>query len=166
MFQARNLLAIEDDLNEFFQDISGLLSGKVFLQSPHHSMIYTQLTFYTSLGQLVVLNAPSSFGYIWRMMKPWLAKETVDKVQILGGDYKQVLLDFVDAENLPSIYGGSCYCGEEGPNRTGQNCSLRDQGSWMDGRVGWGPSAKKLSAEQEVKDERVKDEPKEVPSSV
>lgn len=53
------------------------------------------------MGQLAIVNAPSSFTFIWSVIRPWLSKETADKVDILGSDYKDVLLNLVDAESLP-----------------------------------------------------------------
>lgn len=56
-------------------------------------------------------------------------------MHILGSDYKDVLLDLVDAENLPSSLGGTCVCAEAG------GCELSGAGPWQEGRVGWGPKA-------------------------
>ncbi|KAG1906424.1 CRAL-TRIO domain-containing protein [Suillus fuscotomentosus] len=67
-----------------------------------------------TMGQLLIINAPSSFTFIWGIIKPWLAKETVEKVDILGSNYREVLLDVIDAENLPEILGGTCTCKSEG----------------------------------------------------
>ena len=36
------------------------------------------------MGRLAVVNAPSSFTYIWNVVKRWLSPETVSKVEILG----------------------------------------------------------------------------------
>lgn len=87
------------------------------------------------MGQLVIINAPSTFTAIWAMIKPWLSKETVAKVDILGSDYKDTLLDLVDAESLPKSFGGSCTCKDEG------GCVLSGAGPWLDGRIGWGPKS-------------------------
>jgi len=62
-------------------------------------------------------------------------------VDILGSDYKDVLLDLVDPENLPSSLGGTCICSEAG------GCQLGGAGPWQEGRVGWGPKAQALSAQ-------------------
>jgi len=62
------------------------------------------------MGQLTIVNAPASFTFIWSIIKPWLSKETAEKVDILGSDYQEVLLDLIDKENLPTILGGACEC--------------------------------------------------------
>ena len=93
------------------------------------------------LGKVAVLNAPSTFTAIWSVVKPWLSKETAAKVDILGSDYKDVLLDLVDPENLPSSLGGTCICAEAG------GCQLSGAGPWQEGRAGWGPKAQALSAQ-------------------
>ncbi|KAF8231710.1 CRAL/TRIO domain-containing protein [Tricholoma matsutake] len=90
-----------------------------------------------TMGQLAIVNAPASFTLIWSMIKPWLSKETVEKVDILGSDYKDELLKLIDADCLPSILGGTCECKEAG------GCQLSGAGPWMGGRVGWGPNAGK-----------------------
>ncbi|KAJ7212129.1 CRAL-TRIO domain-containing protein [Mycena pura] len=92
-----------------------------------------------TMGQLVIVNAPASFTFMWSIMKRWLSKETVEKVDILGHDYKNVLLDLVDADSLPKVLGGNCECQE--------GCHQSSAGPWLDGRVGWGPKSKaKLAA--------------------
>ena len=80
------------------------------------------------MGQLLIINAPSSFAFIWGIIKPWLAKETVEKVDILSSNYKEVLLEVIDAENLPVTLGGQCTCESEG------GCDLSGAGPWMDAR--------------------------------
>lgn len=81
------------------------------------------------MGQLAIINAPSSFTFIWSIVKPWLAKETVEKVDILGKDYKEVLLQIVDADNLPTVLGGNCTCSSAG------GCDLSSAGPWMEERL-------------------------------
>ncbi|TFK74886.1 CRAL/TRIO domain-containing protein [Pluteus cervinus] len=88
-----------------------------------------------TMGQLAIVNAPSSFTFIWSMIKPWLSKETVAKVEVLGSDYEKVLLNLVDEDCLPSVLGGSCKCEGLG------GCHLSGVGPWLEDRVGWGPKA-------------------------
>lgn len=102
------------------------------------------------MGQLAIVNAPSSFAFIWSMIKPWLSKETAEKVDILGSDYKKVLLDLIDAENLPSTLGGNCTC--EG------GCHLSSRGPWLDGRTGWGPNSKAQSQLNDAKNDATSDD--------
>ncbi|TCD65106.1 hypothetical protein EIP91_003080 [Steccherinum ochraceum] len=81
-----------------------------------------------TMAQLAIVNAPSSFTTIWSFIKPWLAKETVAKVDVLGTDYQSVLLDLIAAENLPAQLGGSCTtCGADG-------CDRSNAGPWSEGR--------------------------------
>lgn len=62
------------------------------------------------MGQLAIVNAPASFTFIWSVIKPWLSKDTVEKVDILGSDYQEVLLGLIGEENLPTSLGGGCEC--------------------------------------------------------
>ena len=91
------------------------------------------------LGKVAVINAPSTYAIIWNVMKPWLSKEIASKVDILGSDYKDVLLELIDAENLPTSLGGTCTCAGAG------GCQFSGAGPWQEGRVGWGPKAQGLT---------------------
>ncbi|KAF8727618.1 hypothetical protein AX14_007202 [Amanita brunnescens Koide BX004] len=91
-----------------------------------------------TMGQLAIVNAPSSFTMIWNVMKPWLSRETIEKVDILGSDYQSVLLKLVDAENLPSSLGGNCTCSHAG------GCQFSGEGPWLEGRSGWGPKSRTI----------------------
>ncbi|KAF5382552.1 hypothetical protein D9615_002843 [Tricholomella constricta] len=97
-----------------------------------NSFQISQDYFPETMGQLAIVNAPSTFTAIWSIIKPWLSKETAEKVDILGSNYKDVLLKLVDAESLPSTLGGTCECEEHG------GCHMSCPGPWLDGRAGWG----------------------------
>ncbi|KAJ6559210.1 CRAL TRIO domain-containing protein [Mycena vulgaris] len=120
-------------------DLKGFSLGKFWQMKTlaRNSFQISQDYFPETMGQLAIVNAPSSFAFIWSIIKGWLSKETAEKVDILGSDYKKVLLDLIDADALPSTLGGNCEC-EEG-------CHLSSAGPWLDGRVGWGPKSKAKS---------------------
>jgi hypothetical protein len=107
------------------------------------------------MSQLVIINAPSSFTFIWSLVKPWLAVETVKKVEILGSDYKQFMLDVAEPDALPVSLGGTCTCEGLG------GCLLSGVGPWLEGREGWGPNSavkQKEAHDQESKQADVKSE--------
>ncbi|KAF7797467.1 hypothetical protein EIP86_008664 [Pleurotus ostreatoroseus] len=101
------------------------------------------------MAHLAIVNAPASFTAIWAVMRPWLAKETVAKVSVLGADYRAALLGLVDAENLPTSLGGTCTCEDCGPDAQSAGsddkgkggvdemgrCAYSSAGPWMVGRA-------------------------------
>ena len=91
------------------------------------------------MGQVAIINAPSSFTWIWSIMKPWMSKETQAKVNVLGSNFQAELLEMVDAENLPRSLGGTCTCGAM--DGESERCALSGVGPWLEGRKGWGPNA-------------------------
>lgn len=82
-----------------------------------------------TMGQVAIINAPLTFTTMWSAIKPWLAKETVEKVDILGSDYHKALLKICDADALPAELGGSCKCEGEG------GCARSNVGPWMEDRA-------------------------------
>ena len=74
------------------------------------------------------MNAPRGFATIWNVMKPWIAKETAQKVTILGSDYQSKLLEIIDPDALPASLGGTCTCDGLG------GCMKSSAGPWMHNR--------------------------------
>ncbi|KAF8510073.1 CRAL-TRIO domain-containing protein [Hysterangium stoloniferum] len=100
-----------------------------------------------TMGRVIFINTPATFSMIWAVIKPWLSQITASKVEILGSNIN-TLLEYVDAENLPSSFGGKCKCEDLG------GCDLSSVGPWLEGRVykGRGQSkymAKSLELEKE-----------------
>ncbi|CCM01875.1 uncharacterized protein FIBRA_03946 [Fibroporia radiculosa] len=93
-----------------------------------NSFQISQDYFPETMAQLAIINAPASFTTIWSFIKPWLAKETLAKIDILGSNYKEVLLKQIPEENLPTSLGGTCTCDELG------GCKLSNAGPWMENR--------------------------------
>ncbi|KAH8687463.1 CRAL-TRIO domain-containing protein [Tricladium varicosporioides] len=84
------------------------------------------------LGKLYLINAPWGFSTVFSVVKGWLDPVTVEKIHVLGSGYQKELLGQVPAENLPTIFGGSCEC----PG----GCALSDEGPWTDSQ--WAKPAK------------------------
>jgi len=80
-----------------------------------------------TMSKLMIINAPLGFGTTWKVVKRWLAKETVAKINILGSDYQAALLDDIPAENLPTFFGGKCSCPE--------GCYFSGAGPWRKNRA-------------------------------
>ncbi|KAJ3129289.1 cytosolic factor, phosphatidylinositol/phosphatidylcholine transfer protein [Nowakowskiella sp. JEL0407] len=66
------------------------------------------------LGKFFMINAPYIFTRIWSIVKGWLDQGIIDKIHILGDDYKEVLLSHIDADQLPVEFGGTCECAHVG----------------------------------------------------
>ncbi|KAF9203325.1 hypothetical protein BGZ49_006536 [Haplosporangium sp. Z 27] len=62
------------------------------------------------LGMLFIVNSPYVFVKVYSMIKKWLDPGVIEKIHILGKDYKTVLLKHIDDENLPDFLGGTCTC--------------------------------------------------------
>ncbi|KAI9895247.1 hypothetical protein PsorP6_019442 [Peronosclerospora sorghi] len=61
--------------------------------------------------KIFIVNVPSWFGMAWKGVKPLLNEATRAKTHILmENETSAALLKFVDAENLPVEYGGTCSC--------------------------------------------------------
>jgi len=94
-------------------DLSGLGSKHMHQQGLsylRHVLHLTQDNYPEMLGNLYIVNAPWVFNMIWKIVKPWLNDQTLSKIKILGSNYKEVLLNAIDAENLPKFLGGKCEC--------------------------------------------------------
>ena len=56
--------------------------------------------------KMFIINAPFFFNFIWKVISPMLHENTRRKISILGSDTKE-LLDFIEARQLPVVYGGT-----------------------------------------------------------
>lgn len=73
------------------------------------------------------MNAPFLFSGIWRICKGFLDEVTRKKIKIVGGDFLPTLLEYADADSIPSFLGGTCTCPEyEG------GCLRSYAGPWND----------------------------------
>lgn len=59
---------------------------------------------------MYIINAPMLFTAVWSVVKQLLDEVTVKKIQIIGSNYKNVLRETIDEENIPDFLGGKCRC--------------------------------------------------------
>eukprot|EP00752_Nemacystus_decipiens_P007295 g6527.t1 len=62
-------------------------------------------------NKMFIVNAPSYFSMIWRIIRPMLNERTQAKISIINTDTKKIsaaLLECIAPENLPRQYGGAC----------------------------------------------------------
>ncbi|XP_042503842.1 phosphatidylinositol/phosphatidylcholine transfer protein SFH11 isoform X3 [Macadamia integrifolia] len=82
-----------------------------------------------TLHRLFIVNAGSGFRVLWKALKAFLDVRTVQKVQVIGGNYQSNLVEVIDQRNLPSFLGGNCTCSEYG------GCLISDKGPWNDPEI-------------------------------
>ncbi|XP_034072576.1 SEC14-like lipid binding 8 [Gymnodraco acuticeps] len=58
------------------------------------------------LKRLFVIKAPKLFPVAYNLVKHFLSENTRQKINILGANWQEVLMKYIDAEELPVIYGG------------------------------------------------------------
>lgn len=83
---------------------------------------YSQSYFPETSGKIRIVNGGWLFETMYATLKPFIATKTAEKIKVYGADYKERLLEEVDAENLPVSLGGTCEC--EG------GCVFADAGPW------------------------------------
>ncbi|XP_022093237.1 SEC14-like protein 2 [Acanthaster planci] len=54
-----------------------------------------------------VLKPPKIFPIIFALVRPFLRERTKQKIQILGSNWREVLLKHIDANELPEFWGGT-----------------------------------------------------------
>ena len=62
------------------------------------------------LGRVFIINAPKVFTLFWNVIKKWLDDRIKSKIHIVGHHSAKMLLQYIDAENLPTFLGGTCRC--------------------------------------------------------
>jgi len=69
------------------------------------------------IEKVFVLNAPYIFPMLWKIAKGMINPQTREKIEFLNADEMQErLLEFVDADQLPEKFGGTCTCKENAKN--------------------------------------------------
>jgi len=62
-----------------------------------------------SLRKIIIINAPKIFTMVFALFKAFMSQLTIDKIQVYGTDdaWRSALLEEVDADQLPPLYGGT-----------------------------------------------------------
>jgi hypothetical protein len=90
-------------------DLDGLTSShKKLLDWAKHMTQIDQDHYPERLGFMAVINCPWYFPMFWAIVSSWIDPVTRAKFHILGSDYKEKLLELIDADQLPIEYGGTC----------------------------------------------------------
>ena len=63
---------------------------------------------HTDTGKCYVVNAPLLARLAWGIVNKFMDPVTRAKVVMLGSDYKSVLPQYIDSDQLPPEYGGTC----------------------------------------------------------
>lgn len=96
-------------------DIKGIsmsdVSGDVFNYTKQLGEIVAEYN-PERIYQVFILNPPTWFNLIWKLVSPLINPKTRERVHVLRGqkDIQKALLEFIDPENLPVEYGGKCKC--------------------------------------------------------
>ncbi|XP_064620533.1 retinal-binding protein-like isoform X2 [Lineus longissimus] len=59
------------------------------------------------MKRLLVINAPAIFPILYRLVRPLITEEMKQKIHVIGGNYRETLLKYIDASELPAHYGGT-----------------------------------------------------------
>jgi hypothetical protein len=62
----------------------------------------------STLGFCVILNTPWFLKTLFAIISPFLTAATRSKITLLGSDYRDELAALIDADQMPTEYGGSC----------------------------------------------------------
>ncbi|RHY24964.1 hypothetical protein DYB32_008592 [Aphanomyces invadans] len=64
------------------------------------------------LFKIFIVNPPSWFNMVWKAVSPLVNPKTRDKIHVVRGqkEIQKALLEYIDASNLPDVYGGTCSC--------------------------------------------------------
>merc|ERR1712029_1154349 len=67
------------------------------------------LCFPETMNKMYIINAPRFFSATWGLIKGWLDARTANKVEVISNrkQWEKALLEYVDAQQLPSDYGGT-----------------------------------------------------------
>mmetsp|Transcript_11201 Transcript_11201/g.16380 ORF Transcript_11201/g.16380 Transcript_11201/m.16380 type:complete len:470 (-) Transcript_11201:251-1660(-) len=71
-------------------------------------MAVDSVCFPETMNKMVIVNAPRFFAMTWKLIKGWIDPRTANKIEIISSrsKWEARLRELVDADQLPSDYGG------------------------------------------------------------
>lgn len=93
--------------------------------------------------QVFIINPPSWFNLIWKIVSPLLNPKTRERIHVLRGqkDIAKALLEFIPPENLPVEYGGTCACAGGCTTHSPEEVDLREWTHFINSYEGEGDPA-------------------------
>ncbi|KAK8580883.1 hypothetical protein V6N12_071133 [Hibiscus sabdariffa] len=82
-----------------------------------------------TLYRMFIINAGPGFKMGLKAVKSFLDSKTASKINVLGSNYQNKLLESIDSSELPQFLGGSCTCADLG------GCMRSDKGPWKDPNI-------------------------------
>ncbi|MBA0700495.1 hypothetical protein Goari_000097, partial [Gossypium aridum] len=82
-----------------------------------------------TLYRMFIINAGPGFKMSLKAVKSFLDSKTASKINVLGSNYQNKLLEIIEASELPQFLGGSCICSDQG------GCMRSDKGPWKDPNI-------------------------------
>ena len=75
-----------------------------------------------NLNGCYIINAGLVFRSLYFACRTFLSEKNREKIRVFGDNYQEALLEKIDKENLPKIFGGECECVE--------GCLFSNAGPW------------------------------------
>jgi len=94
----------------YVQDLEDLTISHLTPQNYSMMNSFTDIDSYNypeTVRKVYIINAPSAFTVGWKISQKFLDPVTIDKVAILGTEFKAELLKVIPATSLPVEYGGT-----------------------------------------------------------
>jgi hypothetical protein len=60
------------------------------------------------MGNVYIINVPTMFNLIWKMVAPFLSPTTQNKIKLLSDP--EDIFQYIDKDQLPKFMGGTCEC--------------------------------------------------------
>ncbi|KAK7499112.1 hypothetical protein BaRGS_00009659 [Batillaria attramentaria] len=98
-----------DGLTVIF-DMEGVSSKMLWrpgLQMYLHLVKVLEDNYPEMMKRMFVVNAPRIFPLLYKLCRPLISEDMKNKIHVLGGNFKETLLKYIDAEELPVFLGGT-----------------------------------------------------------